>query len=241
MLTHVKSETYQAGRIDKSVDQKAIELAYNEQAGNDAFHELLLNRGIQTNLADLLTYFSDYLTSSGQSSGDNIIDLNEEDDIVSISLTVSDRFNSGYADSLAKLSGKYIEEATIMDWWKPINKERTSIYSQFVERDLAAIKRCFNKTAPTAPTVPYTTELRTTGSAICIGIGEEETVTYELSDGAIDDIEIRIEDSTLIDAGRSEQGFTVIGKQRGHTYITLYSRHNPDLERTLHVYVTNQS
>ena len=97
MLTHVKSETYQAGRIDKSVDQKAIELAYNEQAGNDAFHELLLNRGIQTNLADLLTYFSDYLTSSGQSSGDNIIDLNEEDDIISISLTVSDRFKIGRA------------------------------------------------------------------------------------------------------------------------------------------------
>lgn len=241
ILAHVKSETYQAGRIDKSVDPKAIELAYNEQAGNEAFHEVLLNRGIQTNLADLLTHFSDYLNSSGQSSGDNIIDLDEEGDIFKISLSVSDRFNGGYADSLAKLSGKYVEEATIMDWWKPINEKRASIYAQYVERDLLAIKRCFNKTAPVAPTVPYTTELSVTGSAICIGVGEEHTVTYQLSDGAIDDIECRAYDKTLVDIGRSEQGFTVIGKLKGHTYAELYSRHNEDLTRTIHIYVTDQS
>jgi hypothetical protein len=110
-----------------------------------------------------------------------------------------------------------------------------------VERNLAAIKRCFNKTAPTAPSVPYTSYLRTTGSAIELEIGEVTTVTYEISDGAVDDIECRVEDKNLIDTGRSEEGFVLGGRQRGHTYIELYSRHNPDLTRTVHVYITDHT
>lgn len=241
IMNSVKNETFLRGQVQRAADQKLIAESYHEQAGDEEYQERILARGLATNLADLLTHFSDYLASSGQSSGDNIIDYDEEDDNIVISLVVSDRFNKGYTDSLAKLSAKYIEEAMLMDWWKPINEKQSALYAQFVERDLAAIKRCFNKTAPKAPSVPYTTLLNVVGSAICIGPGEEATVTYELSDGAIDDIEIRIEDNTIINAGRSEQGFTVIGKLRGHTYITLYSRHNPDLERMIHVYVTDQS
>lgn len=241
IINSVKNETFLRGQVVKAADGKLITEAYHEQAGDEEYQERILARGLATNLADLLTHFSDYLASSGQSSGDNIIDYDIEDDNIVISLVVSDRFNTGYTDSLAKLSSKYIEEAMLMDWWKPINEKQSALYAQFVERDLAAIKRCFNKTAPKAPSVPYTTQLNVVGSAICIGPGEEATVTYELSDGAIDDIEIRIADNTLIDAGRSEQGFTVIGKQRGHTYITLYSRHNPELEQEVHVYVTDQS
>jgi len=239
ILANVKSETFLTGEIDKSVDQKAIALAYHEQAGNDAYQERLLSRGMETNLEELKTHLSDYLSSSGTTTADNISSV-EEDDIIKITLVVSDRFNQGYTNSLAKLSSKYIEEATIMDWWKPINKERTSIYSQFVERDLAAIKRCFNKTAPVAPTYKYPTSLDVNGSAIDIGIGEEHTVTYAISDGAIDDIEVRIEDTHICNAGRTAEGFTIIGKQLGHTWIELYSRHDEELTQTIHVYVTDQ-
>jgi hypothetical protein len=242
ILESVKNETFLRGQVEKAANEKAIAQAYHEQAGNEQYQERLLQRGLQTNLADLLTHFSDYLSSSGQSSGDNIIDTDDTDDgKILIHLTVSDRFNKGYTNSLAKLSSKYIEEAMLMDWWKPINEKQSALYAQFVERDLAAIKRCFNKTAPTAPTVPYTSYLRTTGSAIELEIGEEYTVTYEISDGAIDDIECRVEDGTLIDTGRSEEGFTVKAKLRGHTYIELYSRHNPELKKAVHVYITDHS
>lgn len=239
IINSVKNETFLRGQVVKAADEKLITEAYHEQAGDEQYQEALLDRGFYTNLEELKTHFSDYLTSSGQSSADNIYSEVDGSSVV-IQLTVSDRFNKGYTNSLAKLSSKYIEECMLMDWWKPINEKQSALYAQFVERDLAAIKRCFNKTAPKAPSVPYTTTLQVTGSAICLGVGEEATVTYSLSDGAIDDIEIRIEDHTLIDAGRSEQGFTIIGKLRGHTYITLYSRHNPELVRTVHVYVTDQ-
>lgn len=241
IMNSVKNETFFRGQVEKAADEKTIVQAYHEQAGDETYQERLLERALQTNAADLLTHLSDYLSTSGQSSGDNIIDMDDVNDNLIIQLTVSDRFNKGYTNPLAKLCSKYVEEAMLMDWWKPVNEKQSAVYAQFVEKDLQAIKRCFNKTAPSAPSVPYTTEIRTTGSAVCIGVGEEATVTYELSDGAVDDIEIRIEDSTLIGAGRSEQGFTIVGKLRGHTYIEMYSRHNPDLARTVHVYVTNQT
>lgn len=240
IIESVKNETFLRGQVEKAANDKAITQAYHEQAGNEQYQERLLNRGLQTNFAELKTYLSDYLSSSGQSSGDNIYSEESGDNII-LHLTVSDRFNKEYTDPLAKLCSKYIEEAILMDWWKPINEKQSALYAQFVERDLKAIKRCFNKTAPIAPSVPYTTYLRTTGSAIELEIGEEYTVTYEISDGAIDDIECRVEDRALIDTGRSEEGFTVIGKLRGHTYIELYSRHNPELTRTVHVYITDHT
>ena len=240
ILANVKNETFLRGQVIKAADQKLITEAYHEQAGDEAYQETILSRGFYTNLEELKTHFSDYLTSAGQSSGDNI-NSEESGDNTVLTLIVSDRFNSGYVDSLAKLSAKYIEEAMLMDWWKPINEKQSALYAQFVERDLAAIKRCFNKTAPVAPSYKYPTLLTVPGSAIDIGIGEEHTVTYSISDGAIDDIEIRIEDEHLISAGRTSEGFTVIGRQLGHTYIQLYSRHNPELNETLNVYITDQS
>jgi hypothetical protein len=239
ILNSVKNETFLRGQVIKAADQKLITEAYHEQAGDETYQEAILNRGFYTNLEELKTHLSDYLSSSGQSSADNIYS-DEEDGNIIIHLLVSDRFNEGYTTSLARLSSKYIEEAMLMDWWKPINEKQSALYLQFVERDLQAIRRCFNKTAPSAPSVPYTTKLETVGNAIDIGIGEEHTVTYSISDGAIDDIECRVEDRRLIDVGRSEEGFTTIGRQLGHTYIQLYSRHNEELSRTIHVYVTDQ-
>lgn len=240
ILTNVKNETFLRGQVVKAADQRLITEAYHEQAGDEAYQEAILNRGLQMYLEELKTHFSDYLTSNGQSSGDNISSTENDGNIV-ITLVVSDRFNTGYTDSLAKLSAKYIEEAILMDWWKPINEKQSALYGQFVERDLQAIKRCFNKTAPVAPSYKYTTLLELPGHAIDIGIGEEYTITYTISDGAIDDIEIRIEDMNICEAGRTKEGFTVIGKQLGHTYVELYSRHNQELTNVVHVYVTDQS
>jgi hypothetical protein len=240
IIESVKNETYQRGKYDKAVDQKAINVAYVEQAGNEDYHERILSRSLYTSLEELKTHLSDYISSNGATTGDNIGHSESGDNIV-ITLVVGDRFNHGYTSSLAKLCSKYIEEAMLMDWWRPVNEKQSALYAQFVERDLAAIKRCFNKTAPVAPSYKYPTSLDVNGSAIDIGIGEEHTVTYSISDGAIDDIEIRIEDTTICQAGRTAEGFTVIGKQLGHTWIQLYSRHNTELTQTVHVYVTDQS
>jgi len=240
IIESVKNETFQKGRFDKAVDQKAINVAYVEQAGNEDYHERILQRTLYTSIEELKTHLSDYLSSAGGSTGDNITSSEDGDQLI-ITLVVGDRFNRSYTSSLARLSAKYIEESMLMDWWRPVNEKQSLLYANFVERDLAAIKRCFNKTAPVAPTYRYPTSLNVVGSAIDIGIGEEHTVTYSISDGAIDDIEVHIEDTHICQAGRTQEGFTVIGKQLGHTYIQLYSRHDEQLSKTIHVYVTDQS
>lgn len=240
IIESVKNETFQKGKFDKAVDQKAISMAYVEQAGNESYHERILERTLYTSLEELKTHLSDYLSSDGGTTADNITSSEEGDQII-ITLVVGDRFNHGYTDSLAKLSSKYVEECMLMDWWRPINEKQSLLYANFVERDLAAIKRCFNKTAPVAPTYQYPTSLEVEASSIDIGVGEEATVTYIISGGAIDDIEIRIEDRQICDAGRSREGFTIIGRQLGHTYVQLYSRHDESITETIHVYVTDQS
>ena len=240
ILESVKNETYFRGQVEKAADQKSLAMAYHEQAGNEAYQERILERGLYTNLSSLKTHLSDYLSSTGSSSADNI-SSSESGDVITITLVVGDRFNHGFTDPLAKLCSKYIEDAMLVDWWRPVNEKQAALYSQFTDKDLQDIRRCFNKTAPVAPSVPYPTELSVTGSAIDIGIGEEHTVSYIISDGAIDDIECRVEDRRICSAGRSEQGFLVIGRHHGHTYIELYSRHDPGLSRIIHVYVTDQT
>ena len=240
IIESVKNETFQKGKFDKAVDQKAISMAYVEQAGNESYHERILERTLYTSLEELKTHLSDYLSTDGGTTADNITSSEEGDQII-ITLVVGDRFNHGYTDSLAKLSSKYVEECMLMDWWRPINEKQSLLYANFVERDLAAIKRCFNKTAPVAPTYQYTTSLEVEASSIDIGVGEEATVTYIISGGAIDDIEIRIEDRQICGAGRSREGFTIVGRQLGHTYVQLYSRHDESITETIHVYVTDQS
>lgn len=236
IIESVKNETFIRGSFDKAADQKATSLAYVEQAGDENYQNRLLLRSLSTSLEELKTNLSDYISANGSSSGDNIF-LDEDDYMISITLVVGERFNHAYTESLARLSAKYIEETMLMDWWKPINEKQSSLYSKFVERDLAAIKRCFNKTAPTAPSYKYTTSLKVTGTSISIGLGGKHTVTYEISDGATDDIDVKVENPVLIGTSRGEDGFEITGLQKGETYIQLYSRHNPDLSRVLHVYI----
>ena len=126
ILDNVKSETFLRGQVEKAANEKAISEAYHEQAGDETYQNRLLNRGLYTNLGELKTHLSDYLTSSGQSSADNITQ-SEDNGIITITLLVSDRFNTGYTDTLAKLCSKYIEECMLMDWWKPINEKQSAL------------------------------------------------------------------------------------------------------------------
>ena len=72
IIESVKNETFQKGRYDKAVDQKAINVAYVEQAGNEDYHERILQRSLYTSLEELKTHLSDYLSTDGGATGDNI-------------------------------------------------------------------------------------------------------------------------------------------------------------------------
>ena len=138
IIESVKNETFQKGQFDRAVDPKAVTAAYHEQAGDEQYHLRILDRALYTNLSELKTILSEYVSPYGGMTADNIYSR-ENDDFIVISLSVSERFNNGMMEPLAKLCSKYVEESMLMDWWKPINDKQASLYAQFVERDLAAI------------------------------------------------------------------------------------------------------
>lgn len=246
VIESVKNETFHKGQMDKTLatanqsGAPAIAVAYHEQAGDETYHERILDRGFFSNLGELKTYFTEYLTASGQTAGDNVTETTEGNNII-LTLSVTDRFNTSFTDPLAKLCAEYITNAMLMDWWRPVNKEQSALYATFMNRNLTAINRCFIKTAPIVPDVPYTTELNITGSAIDIGIGEDYTIAYSISDGAIDDIEVRVEDPRICGWSRCEDGFVIIGKKIGHTPIVIFSRHNTEISHQIEVYVQSQN
>jgi hypothetical protein len=158
-MQSAKNETYQKGVVDKAVDQKLITAAYHEQAGNEAYHEAMLGRYLFSQIEKLKTYFADYLTGEGALANDATIDSTESDGITEILLEVSDRFNSGYTKTLARLSQKYVEDRMIHLWWAPVSKDFAALYAGLAEDDLEGIRHCFHKTEPAAPHYNFPTAI----------------------------------------------------------------------------------
>lgn len=154
-----KNETYQKGVVDKAVDPKLITAAFHEQAGNEAYHEAMLNRYLFTQIELLKTFFSDYLTGGGNIAEDATIDSTEENGVSEILLSVSDRFNDGYVKTIARLAQKYVEDRMVYLWWNSVSKDFAAIYMAAAEEDLAGIRTCFTKTAPKAPTYRFPTQI----------------------------------------------------------------------------------
>ena len=250
-VNSAKNETFKTGVIDKAADQKNITVAYHESAGDDQYDERMLARGFFTQCEMLKTWFSEYLTGSGNSADDALVSSEESDDSVEISLKVSDRFNIGYVKTLARLSQKYVEDRMIHLWWATSDEKKAAYYAKLAEEDLAGITQCFNKTAPSAPSYnfPDAIEIRfpILGGAIStpnhevpadtlmsypyiIAAGEETEITYVLSNASgkkpVDDIIVRADDGCcmpcLDDCGR----WQVRGIKPGMSVITLFSRHD---------------
>ena len=161
-MNSAKNETFQKGIVDKAVDQKLITAAFHEQAGNEQYHEAMLGRYMFSQIEVLKTSFVDYLTGSGNIAEDATIDSTEADGYSEIILRVSDRFNNGYTKSIARLSQKFVEDRMVYLWWLSVSKEFAAIYGNAAEEDIAALMKCFSKTAPAAPTYnwPVAIEMR---------------------------------------------------------------------------------
>ena len=202
IMEAVKSETFIKGLADKSADERASLLAYQESAGDEDFHERKLNKTMTEAADTLSTYLGDYLsTETNQKTGDNAIVIDHSDAArITIKIKVSDRFNESYTDSLARLSSKFIETRMLVLWWNPINPNQAKIYENNEANVLLDIKRCFNKIAPRAPICPFTSSLSLETNHVDIVVPKGETtpfkcgkftseLKYTIDDDVIDDIE----------------------------------------------------
>lgn len=242
IIEAVKAETYIKGEIDKASAQGTNKFAYNEQAGDDEYHERKLIRTMNTALGELKGLLSSYLNNSGNNIADNITSGTDatDNDVIFIELNVSDRFNKAYSDPLAKLCSKYIEDKMLVLWWGAINPNQAAFYSNLVVSDVDSIEKCFNKTAPSAPKIRYTTNINlmpSDYSTLDMNIGDEEQISYSIDAGALDDVEILIADESIAKAYRTSNGFYVFAANAGVTTAKLFSLHNDTVNKIITIKV----
>lgn len=251
VIEAVKSTTYLKAKVDSAADENAVKVGFNEAAGDDEVHENLLTHDFQTALEMVKTLLAEYLVPTAQSVGDNIIYYNDkDDDIVEFVLNASRRCNGTLTDTLARLVAKYVEDYMIFQWWtKTTNLKQAEIYQASLAVDEKSIRRCFVLSGPTLPTIPYTQHLtaKVDGSkedgAVTIALeNKEETLSYSIDNGAIDDIEARSDDPSVLEIHRSPEPYTfsLNPVNTGVAIVTLFSRHSDDLKVDLEVTVAKE-
>lgn len=251
VIEAVKSTTYLKAKVDSAADENAVKVGFNEAAGDDEVHENLLTHDFQTALEMVKTLLAEYLVPTAQSVGDNIIYYNDkDDDIVEFVLNASRRCNGTLTDTLARLVAKYVEDYMIFQWWtKTTNLKQAEIYQASLAVDEKSIRRCFVLSGPTLPTIPYTQHLtaKVDGSeedgAVTIALeNKEETLSYSIDNGAIDDIEARSDDPSVLEIHRSPEPYTfsLNPVNTGVAIITLFSRHSDKLKIEVEVTVAKE-
>lgn len=251
-VNSVKDETFKTGVINKAADQKNVTVAYHESAGDDQYDERMLARGFFTQCEMLKTWFSEYLTGSGNTADDALVTSEESEDSVEITLKVSDRFNRGYVKTLARLGQKYVEDRMVHLWWSTSDEKKSVYYAKIAEEDLAGITQCFNKTAPSAPSYNFPERIdiqfpilgadavSTPDSIVpvetlmscpyIIAAGEKTEITYTLSNSSgkipTDDIIVRADDGCCMPCLDTDGRWQIRGDKPGMSVITLFSRHD---------------
>lgn len=246
----VKTTTYMKGKVDESADPNAQKLSYHETAGDDETHESVLTQDFDTALEVLKTFFVDYLVPTAQTVGDNAIYYkNNNDNVVEFTLNVSRRFNGTLTDTLARLSAKYVTDYMIYQWWlKTTNMKQAEPYAAALPQDELNIRRCFVLCRPTVPSVPYTQSLvarvdgSVMGGALTMTTDDDETVSYSIDNGAIDDIEARSGDPSILEVRRSDESraFILHPINTGVAVVTLFSRHSDKLKVETEVTVAKE-
>lgn len=242
VMDGVKIDTHIRGLIDKSTDERATSLAYQETAGDEDEHERKLFASMVSSAESLSTIFSDYLGYKQQSNGDNsvIVSFDDTDKIV-YSLFVSDRFNENYTESLARLASSYISLSMLMDWYDVVNPKQSEIYEKAASKKLMDIKRCFNKLPPSPPKYPFTQNLTTDKDEVVITlpkdyfkvehsmtelIQHEVVVNYTIDENTIDDIMFTTNARKFAIVNHATFGaINIIPTGLGEGSLVLWSRH----------------
>lgn len=246
----VKNATLIKGRFDEATGQTS-KAAMGEAAGDDTAHERLLDADFTTSLELLKTTLVDYIVPTPSTIGNNVIYYEDKtNDIVEFTLNVSRRYNGTLTDTLARLSAKFAEDYMTYQWWTRLGNTAMAQPSLAAfSSDEQAIRRCFILCAPRVPVIPYPTSISVSSTGNSDGVGgftvekgEHNTITYSINGGAIDDIEARSDNPSVLAVCRSEQKaqFCLVALNTGIALVTLFSRHRDNVKKEFFVTVTEE-
>lgn len=152
----VKSDTYITGQIDKSADMvKNAALAFNEQAGDESYHEAKIFRTVKGALAKFEAAIAEYVETSNASAtiSDSLTSTSSGD--FTITATINNRTSNAFQAPLAYLAQEFVINTALYYWWQPIKPALAKDYLAFSMDNLNDVRRCLAKSAPSASSASY--------------------------------------------------------------------------------------
>ena len=149
----VKTDTFMRAQADKSDNPVAnAARAYCEAAGDETFHMRKLLRLLRSGLAKFATMMNEFVDTE---AGTISYTLTEESDNITMTIIVTDRYNSGLAQPLSSLAEDYIVYCMDSDWWQQFKSDLSKDFYERATDTLNFIRLCLAKTAPAAASGNY--------------------------------------------------------------------------------------
>lgn len=155
IISSVKADTYITGQIDKAQDSvKNASFAYNEQAGDDSYHEMKLFRTLRASISKFEANMAEYVDTSDPTA--TIYNtLSEANDTFVIELSVGSRFNRAFGNTIASLAEDYLINMMLYMWWLSIKPDLANDYFKFAQTALVYVQKCLAKSAPAVSSSSY--------------------------------------------------------------------------------------
>jgi hypothetical protein len=99
---------------------KNAALAFNEQAGNDQYHETKLYRTMKGAIAKFESQIAEYVETSNINASVTDTLAGQDTTTFYIQLTVGDRTSGAFVNTMAYLAQEYIINTMLYYWWQPI-------------------------------------------------------------------------------------------------------------------------
>lgn len=152
----VKADTYITGQIDKSADMvKNAALAFNEQAGDEDYHEDKIFRTVKGALAKFEAALAEYVETSNASAEIKDSLNSSSDTTFTITATINSRTSNAFEKPMAYLAQEFVINTALYYWWQPIKPALAKDYLGFAVDNLADVRRCLAKSAPDSDGVSY--------------------------------------------------------------------------------------
>ena len=134
---------------------KNAALAYNEQAGDEDYHNVKIYRTMKGALAKFEAQLTEYVETSDPTASvqDNLTSSSTVQFYIKI--TVGNRITDAFVNTMAYLAQEYIINMMLYTWWQPIKPALAKDYIGFSSENLLDIKRCLAKSAPSVGSSSY--------------------------------------------------------------------------------------